>query len=186
MNRPRHKDAPRAWGLLLLAVLAVGLLLGLPLWSLHSDGHAEIERLEQRLFQYQQLAARRDSLAAQHVALDEAELDSPWFVRSTDPALSSAQLQSRFREAISDSGSRLSSLQPLDESALEHGITRVALTARWKGSLAEVQRSLHAIQSAVPALNIEELTLAAATKRRQNAPLDVRAVISGYFREARP
>lgn len=186
MNRPRHRNGARAWGLLLLAMVGLALMVGWPLQAIYQSGEDDIARLERRLFQYQQLAARRDSLTQRHASLGSDEARSPWFDIAADPALSSAQLQQRFREAIDSSGGRLASLQPLEQEELEHGIVRVALTARFHGQLDAVQRALHNIQSARPALNIDELTISAATKRNRGAPLTVQAVISGYFRGRLP
>lgn len=186
MSRPRQRNGWRAWGLLLLALAALAVTVGWPLQAIYHSGEEDIARLERRLFQYQQLAARRDALTQRHSALGSDEARSPWFDIAADPALSSAQLQQRFREAIDSSGGRLASLQPLEQEELAHGIIRVALTARFHGDLGAVQQALHRIQSERPALNIDELTISAATKRNRGAPLTVQAVISGYFRGRLP
>jgi hypothetical protein len=183
MTASQRQNTSLAWALLALALLALGLIAGWPLWQWHAERTAQIERLEQRLFQYQRLAARRSNLQDRQQALRSAEQQSPWFSLRDDATRSASQLQRDFRAAIDSSGSKLISMQPLDEKTLEHDIHRVALTARWQGELPAVQQSLHAIQSSQPVLLIDSLTLSAATKRQADAPLAVQAVISGFFRE---
>ena len=141
--------------LLFAAVALVVAVFAVPTWIAHRHYDRAIAESTDRLTRYQRLASTRPLLARQLEALRAKETQR-YFLRSGAGALSAAQAQEALRGIIEQNGGKLITMQsPVirDDGRYRQITVNVQMTA----SAMALRRILHAIESNVPFLFVDNL-----------------------------
>jgi general secretion pathway protein M len=158
-----NKGRTLALALLALCAAAVIALVAIPSYVLHKRYDAVIAESEGKIERYQKLAANR---AEQQKAIDvvKAREGARFFLRNTAPNLAGAELTDIVRPLIETNGSRLTSIQPatLKEEA---GFRLYTINVGFNATPANLQKTLFALETALPYLFFENLTLRATVPR---------------------
>jgi general secretion pathway protein M len=146
-----------AVGLLILAVLAVVALLALPTWYLYSRYDRTLAEWQDKAERFTRIAATRGEVARQ-LEMMRAKDSRKFFLRSGAAALSAAEAQEYVRDMVQSAGGRLITMQALP--AKEEGRYRqVSAQVQLAANIHALRKILHAVESHVPMLFIENLTV---------------------------
>ncbi|MGL4232256.1 MAG: type II secretion system protein GspM [Casimicrobium sp.] len=158
-----NKGRSVALGLALLALAAVVCAVAIPAYLLHQRYDNEIARQEDKIERYQKLAANR---AEQQKAIDviKARESARFFLRQTAPNLAGAELTDLVRPLIESNGSRLTSIQPATVKE-EAGFRLYSINIGFNATPANLQKTLYALETALPYLFFENLKLTAMVPR---------------------
>lgn len=184
---PRVGTLPsRALALALVVVVVVLFVVAVlaPLANRYFASREAIEERTTQLARLERVAARAPYLQE---ALDELR-DDPQSRRlllvEDSPTLAAASMQERLKVVVERHGGRLTSTQVMAPSQ-QGGYAKVAVAARVSGGTAALQRTLHELESAVPLLTVDDLTILSRRSRRRNAQnnvrLDIRFTLYGYM-----
>ena len=159
--RPIASDPRRsrqlAIALLVLAVLVAIAALAGPAWYLYQRYDRELADRRDKLARYTQIAATRTDVARQLEAM-RAKDARRFFLRSGASALSVAEAQEIIRGMVESAGGRLITMQALP--AKEEGRYRqVSAQVQLAANIQALRRILHTIESNVPLLFVENLTV---------------------------
>lgn len=155
----------RVFALLLaaLCVAAVIAAVAVPAYLLNKRYDGVIADAESKIERYQKLAANR---VEQQKAIDvvKAREGARFFLRNTAPNLAGAELTDLVRPLIETNGARLTSIQPatLKEEA---GFRLYTINVGFNATPANLQKTLYALETALPYLFFENLTLRATVPR---------------------
>jgi general secretion pathway protein M len=155
----------RALAILLVAacVAAVVAAAAVPAYLLNKRYDSVIAEAESKIERYQKVAASRSE---QQKAIDviKAREGARFFLRNTAPNLAGAELTDLVRPLIETNGSRLTSIQPatLKEEA---GFRLYTINVGFNATPANLQKTLYALETAMPYLFFENLTLRATVPR---------------------
>jgi general secretion pathway protein M len=159
--RPIASDARRsrqlALGLLLLALVVAIAALVVPAWIFYKRYDRELVDRRDKLARFTQIAATRADIARQLEAM-RAKDARRFFLRSGASALSVAEAQEIIRGMVEAAGGRLITMQALpakDEGRYRQVSAQVQLAA----NIQALRRILHTIESNVPVLFVENLTV---------------------------
>ncbi len=153
-----------AVGLLLLVLLLFYELVARPLITRYQDNREQIAVLEQRLASYRAVAANAPALKQQiQQRLNELKR-SGYFLKSTTPALASAELQDLVRGKITQGKGHLFSSQA-HETTLEEGYRKVVVDARMRGDMNALQRILFKLVTSRPLVFVDELVITGIRSR---------------------
>jgi general secretion pathway protein M len=159
--RPIASDARRsrhlALGLLLLALVVAIAALVVPAWIFYKRYDRELADRRDKLARFTQIAATRADIARQLEAM-RAKDARRFFLRSGASALSVAEAQEIIRGMVESAGGRLITMQALpakDEGRYRQVSAQVQLAA----NIQALRRILHTIESNVPVLFVENLTV---------------------------
>lgn len=153
---PRQARA-LAVGLLVAAVLAALTLVLAPLLLMHRHYDQAIDALTTRLETYRRVAAQAPSL---RTALDavRAKDGRRFYLRNTAPNLAGAELQELVRGAIENNGGRITTSQNV--APREDGrFKQIGVNMQFFANTASLQKVLNAIESALPYLVIDNITV---------------------------
>jgi general secretion pathway protein M len=143
--------------LLVLAVLAAVSLLALPTWYLYKRYDHELADRRDKVERFSRLAATRPEVARQLEAMRGKDTRK-FFLRSGAAALSAAEAQEYVRGMVEASGARLITMQALP--AKEEGRYRlIGAQVQLAANIHALRKILHAVESHVPMLFIENLTV---------------------------
>jgi general secretion pathway protein M len=146
-----------AVGLLVLAVLAVLALVALPTWYLYNRYDRTLADWQDKAERFTRIAASRGEVARQLEAM-RAKDSRKYFLRSGAAALSAAEAQEYVRDMVQSAGGRLITMQALP--AKEEGRYRqVSAQVQLAANIHALRKILHAVESHVPMLFIENLTV---------------------------
>lgn len=177
-------------------IAALGLLAGviglmvvsvmLPAWHKYRNDRIAITEHRENIARFGKIGANLELLRA---ALETHEYNrerNPNVLKQESPSLAAAGLQQRLKANVEASGGKLTSARVL--AASEDGaLTRVTLRVRISVSTEALHKVLYELESAVPYLVIENLTVnSRAARARKNTrraipPLDVRFDLSGFM-----
>lgn len=155
----------RALAILLVALCAAAVVaaVAVPAYLLNKRYDSVIAEAESKIERYQKLAASRSE---QQKAIDviKAREGARFFLRNTAPNLAGAELTDLVRPLIETNGSRLTSIQPatLKEEA---GFRLYTINVGFNATPANLQKTLYALETAMPYLFFENLTLRATVPR---------------------
>jgi general secretion pathway protein M len=157
-----------AVALLVAAVALVLAALLAPLWLLHRHYDDAIESWSQRLSTYQRVAAQAPELTR---ALDamRARDGRRYFLRNTAANLAGAELQEIVKAAIEGNGGRITTSQspaPRDDA----GFRQIVASVQFFASVPSLQKILGALETGVPLLVIENVTIRPANAFRGFKP----------------
>jgi general secretion pathway protein M len=143
--------------LLLAAVLGVIALLALPTWLLYNRYDRVLAERRDQIERFSRIAATRAEVARQLEAMRGKDTKK-FFLRSGAAALSAAEAQEYIRGMVDAAGGRLVTMQALP--AKEEGRYRqVSAQVQLAANIHALRRILHAVESHVPMLFIENLTV---------------------------
>lgn len=168
-----------------MRLAAVGIFVGLPLVALalvvlNLVRIGETRALtQQRTVELQPLQAR---LAREGGAADDRDVSGVWLVGASR-ALAAARLQQRVVEVVADADGRLVEVQDVDD---EEG-DDILLRATYDAGNGALLASLHALETGLPLIDIESLSVraaAAAGGSGEGPRLRVDLVVRGYRTES--
>ena len=146
-----------ALGLLALVVVIVATLVALPTWFLYQRYDRELADRRDKVERFSRIASTRMEVAKQLEAMRGKDTRK-FFLRSGAAALSAAEAQEIIRAMVESAGGRLITMQALpakDEGRYRQVSAQVQLAA----NINALRKILHAVESNVPLLFIENLTV---------------------------
>lgn len=174
--------------LLLLMAAASTWLLCYPLVSVYVSQSQLIERKENQLVRFRQLAENQESLDQELALLKRRSPTAAYYVAGETPALASARMQQYLKQIVERNGGELISTQILsqdDTDAANSTSLKVRLTANLNASW----QILYALESGRPMLFLDNLVISARRVRGTSvdaAPivsLDLNFDVTGYLQE---
>jgi general secretion pathway protein M len=149
--------------LALIALAAVIAAVAVPAYLLHQRYDGVIATAEDKIERYRKLAANRSE---QQKAIDviKSREGNRFFLRNTAPNLAGAELTDLVRPLIETNGARLTSIQPATVKE-EAGFRLYSLNVGFNATPANLQKTLYALETALPYLFFENVTLRATVPR---------------------
>ncbi len=171
-------------GLLLVLLLA---LIIYPWWSKMQFYTKAVDQSADHIQRYQRLL---DSAPEQRKALKNLHQQlrqGKFFIGATNPELAAAELQKRVKTIVTEAQGKLVSTQKVDTE--EEGPTReIKVKVRMKGDVDALSRVLHELESQLPIVNINNVSIRSRRTvkgRRRNRvegyELDVSFELVGYM-----
>ncbi len=160
MSLELNKTQSRLLALLILGALIalVVVLTVMPVWSANRHYSEVISGQEGRLEQLQRSAAIGASLQGRHDQLRRWQASDTQYLKSTSEALAGAELQRVVKRISVAQKAQLLSTQILP-SQEEGGFTRVSLKVRIRGTLEQIVRVIHALETSTPFLFLDKVSL---------------------------
>jgi general secretion pathway protein M len=157
------KGRAAALALALLLIAAVIAAVAVPAYLLHKRYDGVIADAEDKIERYKKLAANR---IEHQKAIDviKAREGNRFFLRNTAANLAGAELTDLVRPLIETNGARLTSIQPATVKE-EAGFRLYTLNVGFNATPANLQKTLFALETALPYLFFENLTLRATVPR---------------------
>ena len=178
-----------ALGLLLAAIVMMILLLQ-PLFTLYSDNNRQIEQMLDHIGRFHHL---------QSVAEDNQQLLDEWqaygpvqqyLLTGGTTGLASAGLQKLVKDIIQQAGGQLLSTSTISYQSKDY-LQAVGVRVKLQGDVRAMQRILHELESHVPLLRIDALSINHMNPRRSrvrrirtaqtDGTVEMRFTISGYM-----
>jgi general secretion pathway protein M len=180
---------------ILLFVVAVILvyLMGFHWFILrHMEYREEISDLAEQLARFQRVAAQRERVESQLQALQGRRSESNLFLEEGDFNEAAAGMSERLNQMIStqaEGSCQIVSRQPVRARVVER-FEKVTVNVRMRCQVEDLTRVLYSLETGVPMIIVEELTVIKPRIRRRtrNQPvdsaqaLDIRFNMSGYLR----
>lgn len=157
MNNPVYQR----WLAVSLLVLLVGSLTSLifvPLLNDWLDLHDQKNNLLFRLQRQQSIAARSDSVAQNLDNLRQQLEQQRYLSQSASEALASAELQNIIKTTVNDAGGQLTSTQGLPADT-ENDYLKITVKVRMTGTIETLRTVLHNLESNLPILLIQQLSI---------------------------
>lgn len=178
--------------LILVIALILVYLLGFHWFILkHLDYNEEISDLATQLGRFQRVAAQRGEVESQLESLQGRRLESNLFLEEGDFNEAAAGMSERLNQMVStqaDESCQIVSRQPVRAREVER-FEKVTVNVRMRCDVQDLLRVLYSLETGVPMIIVEELTVIkprARRRARDSAPtadaLDVRFNMSGYLR----
>ena len=179
--------------------LALALLMGIcaivyavliePLWSRHQIFRQSRIQSAELLAKYQRIGGAVEALEADLAELQDAQASQAGYLPGESSSLAAAELQNYVKNIVRSAGEELRSTQvlPVHEEA---GVTRVAIRVQLPIRIQGLQQVLHALESGMPFVFIDNIDVRRRRVSRQQVEsdeavyLDVRFDIIGYVRLA--
>jgi len=178
--------------LLVIAVIMV-YLLGFHWFIIrHIDYGDEISELASQLGRFQRVAAQKEQVEAQLSSLQGRRSESNLFLEEGDFNEAAAGMSERLNQMVStqaDDSCQIVSRQPVRAREVER-FEKVTVNVRMRCDIEDLMKVLYSLESGVPMIIIEELTVIKPRARRrtrnqESTPvqeLDIRFNMSGYLR----
>lgn len=147
-----------AVGLLLAAILIVGLALIAPLISKGLALYETKNNLVFRLQQYERILAKKDAVKASIESLKEQHQKRGLLNQQGTGALASADVQEFIKKSIVEAGGQLSSTQALPVST-KNEFNRITVSVRMTGNSEVLRAVLHKIETATPLIIINQIDI---------------------------
>ncbi len=154
-----------AVALLVLPLALLYFLLVAPYLRVLADNRERIEDLRFQLQRLQRTAAKAPAWARQLKTLQANPAIQRHYLQGATPALASAELQDRLRQAVQTAGAELISTQVLRQTK-EDGFTKIPVRARFTASSRQLQEILQEIEGNPPYLIVERMTIRSLRGRR--------------------
>lgn len=156
--------------LLLAAVLlAVLVVLIAPAWFLHDRYNTKIAQQKDFLERYERLVAQKPQVEAVLEAVQRRDARR-FFLKNTAANLAGAELQDIVRSAIQGNGARITTSQtvaPKEDGAFN----RISVNVQFFATTANLQRVLNKLESQVPYLVIDTITVRPVNVNRNYKPV---------------
>ena len=160
----------RALAVLLLLIVAgvVVAAVAVPAYVLYHRYDEALTAAEGRIERYQRIGA---SKVEHQRALDviKARESGRFFLKNSAPNLGGAELTDLVRPMLETNASRLTSIQPVTVKD-EGGFRVYSLNVGFNGTPAALQKTLYAIETSIPYLFVENVTLRATVPRGYKPP----------------
>jgi general secretion pathway protein M len=174
--------------LLLLAVASMAI----PWWSKWQAYQEDAADTAARVARYRALIESREDIEKQLHQLQEQIRQRGYFVEAGNPDLAAADLQQRIKEIVTKAAGTLVSTQSLAGNDRETSRT-VVIKVRMKGDMDALARVLYALETGVPVVTVENLSIRGRRTvkgRRKNRvegySMDVNFNVLAYMMEASP
>lgn len=179
--------------LLLVIALILVYLLGFHWFILrHMDYSEEISDLALQLGRFQRIAAQREQVESQLQALQGRRSESNLFLQEGDFNEAAAAMSERLNQMVStqaEGSCQIVSRQPVRARVVER-FEKVTVNVRMRCQIEDLMRVLYSLETGVPMIIAEELTIIKPRARRRvntqaagaDAALDIRFNMSGYLR----
>lgn len=179
--------------LLLVITLILVYLLGFHWFiSRHMDYSEEIADLALQLGRFQRVAAQREQVESQLQALQGRRSESNLFLEEGDFNEAAAGMSERLNQMVStqaEGSCQIVSRQPVRARVVER-FEKVTVNVRMRCQAGDLMRVLYSLETGVPMIIAEELTIIKPRARRRvnnkvviaDEALDVRFNMSGYLR----
>jgi general secretion pathway protein M len=157
-----------AVALLLLVIGAAIAAAAVPAYVLYHRYDEAQTAAQERIDRYRKVSSQR---ADHQRALDllKARESARFFLKNTAPNLGGSELTDLVRPMLEANGSRLTSIQP--PTVKDEGSFRVySLSVGFNATPAALQKTLYAIETSIPYLFIENVTLRATVPRGYKPP----------------
>ncbi len=154
--------------LVLLVISAVVAAVAIPAYVLYNRYDEARTAAEGRIDRYHRIS----SVKAEHQrALDvlKARESGRFFLKNSAPNLGGAELTDLVRPMLETNAARLTSIQPVTVKD-EGGFRVYSLNVGFNGTPAALQKTLYAIETSIPYLFIENVTLRATVPRGYKPP----------------
>ena len=181
--------------LLLVIVLLMVYLLCFHWFILrHIDYSEEINGLSEQLGRFQRVAAQRAQYEEQLQALQNRKSDENLFLEGGDFNEAAAGMSERLGQMIStqaDDSCQIVSRQPVRPRVQER-FEKVTVNVRMRCSIEDMKKVLHALETGIPMVIADEVTVIKPRARRRAGKnqeaavkntLDIRFNMSGYLRQ---
>ena len=158
----------------------------------HLEYGTEVSELTEQLGRFQRVAAQREQVEKQLQSLQGRRSESNLFLEEGDFNEAAAAMSERLNQMVSgqaDESCQIVSRQPVQAREVER-FEKVTVNVRMRCSVEDLMSVLYSLETGVPMIIVEELTIIKPRARRQvaNQPdttaqaLDVRFNMSGYLR----
>lgn len=184
----------RTTAVLLLVIVVILVYLAGFHWFIlrHLEYGDEIAELSAQLSRYQRVAAQREQVEAQLDSLQSRRSESNLFLGEADFNEAAAGMSERLNQTIgtlADESCQVVSRQPVRARVVER-FEKVTVNVRMRCTIEDLMRVLHALETGVPMVIAEEVTIIKPRARRragadaaaEGQALDVRFNMSGYLR----
>jgi hypothetical protein len=151
----QHVSTPMAWALLILVMLAGYVAIASPLVMLHEERRARIDLLGETIADRMVLIARGQALADRREALIQSGDGRLGIIPARDTT-AVARLQEHLRLVATDQGLRVDTLRVLADRA-RPPLREVAVRASLSGSVGQVQRLLHGLETGTPMVRVSNI-----------------------------
>lgn len=155
--KERRISTPMSWALVVLVLILGYVGIANPLLALYAERRATIELLGEMVADRTALIARRQALEDRRQALSQDQGGKFEIIPERDTT-AVARLQEHLRLAAAARGLRVDTLQVLPDRAVAP-LREVAVRASLSGSVIQIQRLLHSLESGSPMIKIPRLTL---------------------------
>lgn len=157
----------------------------------HLEYGTEISELTEQLGRFQRVAAQREQVEKQLQSLQGRRSESNLFLEEGDFNEAAAAMSERLNQMVSgqaDESCQIVSRQPVRAREVER-FEKVTVNVRMRCNVEDLMTVLYSLETGVPMIIVEELTIIKPRTRRQapNQPdtaaaaLDVRFNMSGYL-----
>ena len=159
--------------------LLVYWLVALPLWQHWQQTRDAVADHESRIVHMLGIVAQSKRLSERRDASPNESGPLRFLIPGSTATLAAAALQKRVESSVRRSGGRLTSTRVL-RAEKDHGFVRIAIAVRLAIDTPGLQEALHALESRLPLLVVDELAVIA---RGGPGPvsLDVQLRISGWM-----
>ena len=179
--------------LLIIALLLIYLLCFHWFIVRHFEYGSEISDLSEQLGRFERVASQRSLYEEQLSNLQNRKTDENLFLEGSDFNQAAAEMSERLSQMVStqaEDSCQIVSRQPVRPRVQER-FEKVTVNARMRCSVEDLQKILHTLESSVPLVIVDEMTVIKPRARgrnrndaasRQNS-LDIRFNMSGYLRQ---
>lgn len=164
----------------------------------HVDYATELSEMKQQYQRFQVTAAKRESLAARLRDLQGAKQQDEYFLDGQNASLAAAQLTNLLKELIAAKVAIAANCMLVSNQTMrnreQQRFEKVAVNMRLRCHMNEFVKVLHAIESSVPMLFVEDLNIFKLAVRQSprsrgsnrpvpsdNLSLDIRFNLAGYL-----
>jgi general secretion pathway protein M len=147
-----------AVGLLVAAILIVGLVVIVPVVNKGLELRESKNNLVFRLHQYERILAGKDAVIANMNAIKEQYQQRGLLNRQGTGALASAEVQEFIKKTIVEAGGQLSSTQVLPVST-KNEFNRITVSVRMTGNSEVLRAVLYKIETSSPLIIINQLDI---------------------------
>lgn len=160
MNKMSNEQMQRwlATGLLLGALLLIGLVVIVPVVGKSMELHETEDNLVFKLQKYERILARKEAVMASMEAVKEQYQEHGLLNTQTTGALASAELQEFVKQAIVEAGGQLSSTQALPVTA-KNEFSRITVSVRMSGNSEVLRAVLYKIETSTPLIVINQIDI---------------------------
>ena len=158
-----------AIALLVLVVAAILAALIAPAWTLHHRYNVKIAQQKDLLERYERLVAQKPQVEAVLEAVQRRDARR-FFLNNTASNLAGAELQDIVRSAIQNNGARITTSQTVAPKE-DGSFNRISVNVQFFATTANLQKVLNKLESQVPYLVIDTLTLRPVNVNRNYKPV---------------
>lgn len=174
-----------ALSLLIAVVMTIYSICIDPFVSAYTGNLATATQLQAALERYRQAAARLPAMTQtlQNLRADQAAQQG--YLNGTNEAVAAATLQDRLKGLVTREGGQLQSTQAMPQTQVPGNPQRVGIRAHMIARLDELQAVLYRLESEMPVLFVENLSIRVVTATAADEGLlDVNLDVIGYLGEA--